>query len=151
MKASYKCLQICSPWVDIERSLEIKRTSMITLSHMLCIMSYLRDSNLIINLMLMFVLRYRGDVAMCCPEVAYSTIKWEWSKTHWHALFNNCMRGFDISRRNWFGDSVPDQISPPQLRAVAEHSDRRAPCKPHLSLCPNCPASRKHMSADGGL
>ena len=38
-------------------------------------MSYLRHSNLIINLMLMSVLRYRGDATMYCPEVAYSTIK----------------------------------------------------------------------------
>ena len=36
--------------------------------------------------MLMCVIRYRGDVTMYCPEVAYPTMKWEWSKTHWHAL-----------------------------------------------------------------
>ena len=33
----------------------------------------------------MSVLRYRSDVTMYCPEAAYSTIKSEWSKTHWHA------------------------------------------------------------------
>ena len=38
-------------------------------------MSYLRNSNLIINLMLKSVLRYCGDVTMYCPEVAYSTTK----------------------------------------------------------------------------
>ena len=44
-------------------------------SYAILYMSYLRTSNLIINLMLMSVLRYHGDVTMYCPEEAYSTIK----------------------------------------------------------------------------
>ena len=35
----------------------------------------LGTNGLMINLMLMSVLRYRGDVTMYCPKVAYSTIK----------------------------------------------------------------------------
>ena len=38
-------------------------------------MSYLRNINVIKNVMLMSVLRYRGDVTIYSPEVAYSTIK----------------------------------------------------------------------------
>ena len=106
------------------------------------------NNNLIINLILLsVVLRYRGDVTMYCPEVAYSTTKWECSQTHWHALLWKAANRINyfhlhISRpngkasKNWSKTNRKlgvERIRAKKTRSPCEKTN--TPCNPRRSTC----------------